>query len=325
MRLHRGHAVDLAQALADAGDAGGDGRRHWARGMERATACTVSAPICDGNRRARRTARDGRSLRLDRMHRISSPSALALPGRRRPASASSGDRAAPAPAVAARTTTVGVADQHGETFSDPLFTALGVKHARLNLAWDALDYDWQLDELDNWMAQAQAAGVQPLVIFSQSRVKGRTRLLPTPGAVRQGRRQASGALPVRDASSRPGTRRTTPASRASRRPEPSPQFYKMLRTKCPSCNVLPASLLDNPNLVPWTLSCARRSGSSASPSRRLWGLHNYSDVNRLKDTSTRKLLAAVKGKVWITETGGVVDATSPTASKFPQGAAYAGR
>ena len=33
----------------------------------------------------------------------------------------------------------------------------------------------------------------------------------------------------------------------------------------------------------------------------------------------------VKGKVWLTETGGVVRATSPTASRYPQGAAFAGK
>ena len=49
--------------------------------------------------------------------------------------------------------TIGLADQHGESFADPLFAALGLKHVRLNLAWDALQYDWQVAELDTWMTR----------------------------------------------------------------------------------------------------------------------------------------------------------------------------
>ncbi len=222
------------------------------------------------------------------------------------------------------TTTVGVADQSGATFDDPLFEALGVHTARLNLAWDAMDYDWQLAELDTWMASAHAAGVQPLVIFSQSRVPGRTRLLPSSAQFSQVVDKLRARYPfVTDFAA---WNEANHAGQPSyRRPASVARFYKILKTKCPTCNVLPASLLDNPNLVPWTLRLRKAIRKLRMPEPTIWGLHNYSDVNRLKDTSTRALLAAVKGKVWITETGGVVYATSPTASKFPQGASYAGK
>ena len=222
------------------------------------------------------------------------------------------------------TTTVGVADQSGSTFSDPLFAALGVHNARLNLAWDAMDYDWQLAELDSWMASAHAAGVQPLVIFSQSRVPGKTRTLPTSAQFSAMIDKLRARYPyVTDFAA---WNEANHAGQPSfRRPAAVAQFYKILRTKCATCNVLPASLLDNPNLVPWTLQLRKAILKLGLPEPRIWGLHNYSDVNRLRDTSTRALLAAVKGKVWITESGGVVHATSPTASKFPQGAGYAGK
>ncbi len=38
---------------------------------------------------------------------------------------------------------------------------------------------------------------------------------------------------------------------------------------------------------------------------RLWGLHNYSDVNRHSSKGTRAVLGAVKGTVWLSETGGL--------------------
>ena len=234
---------------------------------------------------------------------------------------------APTPAPGAPglvTTTVGVADQSGATFGDPLFAALGIHNARLNLAWDAMDYDWQLTELDDWMTAAHAAGIQPLVIFSQSRVPGKTRLLPTSAQFSQVVDKLRARYPfVTDFAA---WNEANHAGQPSfRKPGAVASFYKILKTKCPTCNVLPASLLDNPNLVPWTLQLRKAILKLRMPEPTIWGLHNYSDVNRLKDTSTRALLAAVKGKVWITETGGVVYATSPTASKFPQGAAYAGK
>jgi hypothetical protein len=39
---------------------------------------------------------------------------------------------------------------------------------------------------------------------------------------------------------------------------------------------------------------------------RIWGLHNYSDVNRLESNRTRTLVRALGSQVWLTETGGIV-------------------
>ncbi len=39
---------------------------------------------------------------------------------------------------------------------------------------------------------------------------------------------------------------------------------------------------------------------------KIWGLHNYSDVNRLESWRTRDIVKALGGQVWLTETGGIV-------------------
>ena len=44
----------------------------------------------------------------------------------------------------------------------------------------------------------------------------------------------------------------------------------------------------------------------AKGSPRLWGLHNYGDVNRRRTTFTQEMLRTVPGEVWLTETGGIV-------------------
>ena len=52
---------------------------------------------------------------------------------------------------------------------------------------------------------------------------------------------------------------------------------------------------------------AGRLPTNHSP--RIWGLHSYGDANHfrpLSATVTRQLLRAVKGELWLTETGGIV-------------------
>ena len=221
--------------------------------------------------------------------------------------------------------TIGIADQHGESFTDPLFTALGVKHVRLNLAWDALQYDWQVAELDAWMAQAQAAGVEPLVIFSQSRVAGRTRLLPSPAEFRKAVDALLARYPfVHEFAAWNEANHT--GQPTYRRPDAVAAYYKVLVTTLPGLQAC-----CRPRCSTTRTSCRGRASCASAirrlglPEPRLWGLHNYSDVNYLRDRATREVLKALKGKVWITESGGVVDATSPTASRFPLGAPHAAR
>src|SRR5688500_7937556 len=72
---------------------------------------------------------------------------------------------------------VGIADQKFDMFSDERFAELGIRHARLAIAWDAMRYDWQVEQLDAWLAGAKALGVQPLISFGHSRTNRRS--LPT--------------------------------------------------------------------------------------------------------------------------------------------------
>jgi len=39
---------------------------------------------------------------------------------------------------------------------------------------------------------------------------------------------------------------------------------------------------------------------------RLWGLHNYKDVNRRQTKGIRNVASVTKGQIWLTETGGFV-------------------
>jgi hypothetical protein len=63
-----------------------------------------------------------------------------------------------------------------------------------------------------------------------------------------------------------------------------------------------ADLLDTGNMRRYL----KRFRRYAKRSPRLWGLHNYGDVNRRRTSFTKAMLHTVPGEVWLTETGGIV-------------------
>ena len=53
-------------------------------------------------------------------------------------------------------------------------------------------------------------------------------------------------------------------------------------------------------------SLAAQVPRKAKHKPKIWGLHNYVDANAFKSAGTKRMLRAVKGKIWFTETGGLV-------------------
>ena len=72
-------------------------------------------------------------------------------------------------------------------------------------------------------------------------------------------------------------------------------------------------VLDGTKMIPWV----RRFASAAGTTKLIWGLHNYIDANRFRETGTKALLKAVKGDVWFTETGGLVRRNNGSTIEFP--------
>jgi hypothetical protein len=85
-------------------------------------------------------------------------------------------------------------------------------------------------------------------------------------------------------------------------PERAADYYNVVKAECPGCTVLAGDVLDQPGMVRYVTRY--RSRLHGTP--KIWGLHNYSDTNRFRSTGLRDLLATVKGDVWLTETGGLV-------------------
>jgi hypothetical protein len=179
--------------------------------------------------------------------------------------------------------------------------------------YDVLQDPARRPQLDAWMAGAKAQGIKPLVTFDRS--VRRPRVNPTPAQM---------AAALKGLRARYRTIRevaTWNEANINKKPELVARWYRALRAACPACTVLGADLLDRPNVGTW----ARRFVKAAGRTPRVWGLHNYVDANRLSTTGTRRLLRAVRGEVWFTETGGVVRRNNGSAVPFPTSAAHAAK
>jgi hypothetical protein len=207
-----------------------------------------------------------------------------------------------APASAGAAPQVGLSEQDPGVFTHRWFEPLQARHARVVVGWDVLRNRWERAQLDHWLASARAAGVRPLVSFNHSRRSGRSGVLPSRAAFRRQVRAFLRAYPaVRDFVTWNEANHVSQPTHD--RPGRAAQYFDALDAACPRCNVAAADVLDDKeNLEPWLRAFQRR----ARRTPKIWGLHNYVDANRFEDEGTRRMLKAVKGAIWFTETGGLV-------------------
>jgi len=228
---------------------------------------------------------------------VASAAALALTG-----CGGEGERRSspPAPAPAPRTDlVVGIGEQQAPMFADPRFRALGIDHARLVVPYDAVGLPVERDLTDAWLAAARGAGVEPFITFGHSRAEPTK--LPTVAQFRAAFRAFRARYPqVRlYAPWNEINHFSQPTATAPRR---AAEYYNVVKAGCGACTVLAGDVLDQRGMVGYL----RRYRRQLDGSPRIWGLHNYADSNRFRDSGLRDLLGAVAGDVWLTETGGIV-------------------
>jgi hypothetical protein len=214
---------------------------------------------------------------------------------------------------------VGVGDQDASMFTDPLFTQLGIKRARYFPSWNVAQKPEEAVWLDQWLAQAAATKTEPLISFNValgSACPKRPCKLPS---VRQYTR-AFKAFHKRW----PQVEVVNPWNEANHRSQPTfknpkraAQYYNVIRKYCKRCKIVAADVIDERNMERW-LKVFKRTAKKP----RIWGLHNYRDTNKRKGQKlggTKRLLEAVRGQVWLTETGGIVKFVLPNGhTLFPQ-------
>ena len=214
--------------------------------------------------------------------------------------------------------TIGIADQKPDMFTDPRFLASDLHYARRAVPWDALTSPTQTAQIDAWLAGARAAHVNPLLSFTHSSTNRRQ--LPTPERLLYEFRRFRARYPwVTDYAS--WNEANHCGEPTCHRPALVAAYWRKLRIACPTCRILAAEVLDMPNMTSWVKAFRR----AAKVEPRYWGIHNYIDANRLRTTGTRRLLKAVKGQVWFTETGGIVSRTNRRKVTFPESAEHAAK
>jgi hypothetical protein len=217
----------------------------------------------------------------------------------------------PAPAGAI---TIGVAEQRPRFVTTTAFERTRIGHVRLFVGWNAIRVGWQRAELDAWMTAVRAARLTPLVTISKSRENPDN--LPTPGEYRRAIDAFRAAYPwVREFSA--WNEANACGERTCRRAALVAAYWRQLRLACPGCTVLAADLVDAPNIRTWVRDFRR--AANMPPTR--WGLHNYLDANRFRTTYTRAALDAIgpNARLWLTETGGIVDRRNRSPTPIPEG------
>ena len=212
-------------------------------------------------------------------------------------------------AHAAATYLTGIGDEHSEMFGNPLWQQLHTKIARYIAPYDAAARSFSYDQAKVWIEAAEAQHQQILVAFYHSEYTPTK--LPSVALYQHDVQKFIKLFPhVRqyqawDESNRGNVRHSFSSPSASA----SAKYYQALLRVCKGCTDIGLDVLDQANITPTLryISEFKREIShlhTVMPS--IWGLHDYSDVNRLQSWRTKALTAALGGQVWLTETGGIV-------------------
>lgn len=208
--------------------------------------------------------------------------------------------------------TVAIGDQQPTMFSDPLFQQLGIRKARYIVSYDVVKAGGdELARTDAWLQAARAAQVEPLISFQHrrkddcltSRAPSRCHLPSV--------REYTSALKLFK-QRYPWVKVISPWNEANhqaqptyRKPKAAAALYEAARKVYPKATIVGLDVLDTTRIAA-TVRYVKDFQKAVKHMPTVWGLHNYSDTNRLRNQGTKAILAAVKGQVWLTETGGVV-------------------
>jgi hypothetical protein len=207
---------------------------------------------------------------------------------------------------------VGLGEQNPAMFDSARWQSLSLKRVRYLVRWN-----WNRSAADRaavaaYMNRARSAGQQVLVTFTAARgcyaggkykKKRKSCRAPSAKAYRTSVKAFDAQFPwVRTYSAWNEVNHVSQPT--YRKPKLAVRYYDVIRklARKGRYKVVAADVLDSSNLGSYLRSFLRR----AKGHPRLWGLHNYQDVNYKTSKDTRRMLATVPGEVWLTETGGLV-------------------
>jgi hypothetical protein len=211
--------------------------------------------------------------------------------------------------VASASYQTGMGDESAEMFNDPLWRQLHIRYVRYIAPYDAAVKPYSLNKAKAWIDAAERQHAQVVVAFYHSEYTP-TRL-PSVATYQKDVAKFVKLFPkVRyyqsyDEANRGNVRGAFSSPTAAG----AAAYYQALIRVCRGCTVIGLDVLDQFNISPtlrYISEFKRAIGRLRTIMPRIWGLHNYSDVNRQESIRTRTLVRALGSQVWLTETGGIV-------------------
>jgi hypothetical protein len=204
---------------------------------------------------------------------------------------------------------VGIADQHAEMFDNANYQQLDIKRIRYLVPFDWYKHGYEVAAVNQFMSRASADGAEVLVHFTAKRgcynngrySKKKKCRAPSVRTYARAFKRFRADFPSTSTFGvwNEGNHVSQPVAR---KPRLAAKYFLAARKACRSCTFVAADVLDSKNMEAWLSKFKRAAKGKA----RIYGLHNYSDVNRKRSSGTRRLLRTVPGQVWLTETGGIL-------------------
>lgn len=229
--------------------------------------------------------------------------------------------------TAASAATFGMSDQQASTFTNPLYKPLKLNSARYVAPYDIVFEPDQIGLFSAWYAAAVKAKQRVLVSFEHSRTTGKQQQLPTKGQFTTAMKAFHKKFPkIREINTWNEVNRCQTGSRTEGQPKGICRaetgakllntYYGVTRSVFKGATIIPLDVLDQQS-TGQALRYIKAFKKIARPAPKVWGIHNYSDTNRLSTSRTRQLISAIgrKGDIWLLETGGQLKLGSKTVSQ----------
>ena len=203
----------------------------------------------------------------------------------------------------------GIGDEKPLMFTNPLWQQLHTKIVRYIVPYDAVVHGDDMGRAHVWIEHAEAEHQQVLIAFYHS--EHTPTKMPSISTYQRDVAKFVQAFPhVRQYQSwNEANRGNIKHVLASPSAASAARYYQALKRVCKGCTVIGLDVLDAATIhatLRYISEFKREVVHLRTVMPSIWGLHNYSDVNRLESWRTKELSKAFGGQVWLTETGGIV-------------------
>ncbi len=210
---------------------------------------------------------------------------------------------------AASATAIGMGDQSPQLFSNEYFTALTkVRVVRYIAPWDVELVPAERAKADTWIAAARAKGYLVHLTFNYGARNPRKNptvaqfTSATKAFVKRQKANVETWGVFNEVNRGKTPNFTTPDAKLAG------QLFTAFRTKvCKGCRrIVGIDVLDGQTVGPTLKYIKAFLKATKGVKPKIWGIHDYSDVNRSGSGRTKALVKLMRpGQVWLTETGGL--------------------